>query len=512
MSSRSVVVVLLAFALSASGARADGIVLEAYTRDRPADAQRLLSPILDELTRANNMTAGDQLARQYETAVSKPSQTAQGLPGDFAAQVDRGFKAWIAGQFSDAIKILVPLVEAAHANSGELVKNKSLSDPLRKALVVLGLSQKRIGDQSAMEAAFVELIHSFTPVEVSRAEYGAEAHNDFEQVRRAVEAAGKGSLQIDVAQSNGAVFVDEQYNGQGAATLSLPPGNYRVVVLLDQRPSRTHYVTVRVNAPTRIAIDAELDQAIHTGGGWTGFSFATDAAREANSAPFAATFANAVGAHAVAVLSFEQVKGHAALVGALVSLGTGREIRRANVALDPDPSMDHLKALADYVIGKTDAVAGIEVEHPNETPPPSRDASTTAPIAAGAGSGGPPVAGGASEPPHDETPAGTGRWGGWKWLTAVGAVGGIGAGLYLAVENGACEKPAPSGGVCTNVYSYTPGQYISLAAGGLLAIGTVYLFATLSHEHASSSGNSSQRAAYVVPAPGGALAGYSFTW
>ena len=53
----AVLIVLLA----AVTARADGIVLEAYTNERPADASRLLMPIVEELTHLNKSITGEQL-------------------------------------------------------------------------------------------------------------------------------------------------------------------------------------------------------------------------------------------------------------------------------------------------------------------------------------------------------------------------------------------------------------------------------------------------------------------
>lgn len=51
MRGRAVLVPLvLAVALASSVARAGGIVLESYTAERPADAARLLEPVLEELS------------------------------------------------------------------------------------------------------------------------------------------------------------------------------------------------------------------------------------------------------------------------------------------------------------------------------------------------------------------------------------------------------------------------------------------------------------------------------
>ena len=48
------------------------------------------------------------------------------------------------------------------------------------------------------------------------------------------------------------------------------------------------------------------------------------------------------------------------VVTSLISLETGKLIRGATVAINPDPSRDRLKALAHYIIGEA-AAQGIEV-------------------------------------------------------------------------------------------------------------------------------------------------------
>ncbi len=477
-----------------SFAGADGIVLEAYTTDRPADATRLLLPIVEELTHLNKSITGEQLRLTYESSVSKPAQTPEGLPTDFADQVDRGFRAWVGGKFDEAIKLLGPLTDAARVNSGTFAKNQTLREPLRKALIALALSEQRIGDLAAMKTAFAELLHSFPDAVVSRGVYGSDAFTAFDEVKREVAAAGEGKLMIKVAQDGGAVFVDEAYRGQGSTSLSLAPGDYRVLVMLNQQPSRTHYVSVRANSEATVTIDAELDQAIHTRG-WTGFLFTNDAARDAHEAQFAANFANAIKAPSVAVISIEQVKGHAAIVGALVSLESGREIRRASVALDPDPSTDRLKALARFLAGEQPA-AGLDVLVGDGAKEPAHG-------------GGTPSSSGGDDQRRDDGSApmagGDGRWGGWKYITAAGTVGALGAGIYLAVEDGKCQTAPQPGHPCNNVYAYSPFQYVTLAGGAVLAAATVYLFATMSHEQDG-------RAAYIVPTQGGAVAGYAFRW
>ena len=469
---------LVAFA---APARAGGIVLESYTGDRPPDAPRLVNPVLGELV-SRGYNVGDTLARQYERNVSTVAVTPTGLPGDFAAQVDAGFKAWVSGRFDDALKQLGALVEMAQANSGAFARDQSLREPLEKALIGLALAHQRTGDPSAAHAVFAEIARAFPDATISRAIYGAEAYDAFEVVRHELAAAGTGKLVVHLADDTGVVFVDEQYRGVGSTTLELAPGEYRVCVLLDKQPSRTHRVVVRAKEEAKLAIDPRLDRATRTGP-WTGLQFATSSEREAHEGAYAAAFANSIGSASVIVVGIEQLRGHPAVVGSLVSL-TGRELRRASVALDPDPSLDRLRSLARYLAGEEPA-SGIDVQQPQ-----------AAPVAAAEPDGGGPVR---DEPAGDETP---GRWGGWKWLTGAAGVAVLGTGVTLAVLDGRCKDDVMPGRVCNNVYATEPAGYIAIGVGAALVGTSIYLFAT-------GGAHTPARTAFVVPARGGAIAGIS---
>ncbi len=463
-------------------ARAGGIVLESYTGERPADASRLVSPILDELA-ARGFTAGDTLTRSYEAKVSRPPQAAAGIPADFAAEVEAGFKAWVGGRFDEAIKTLAPLVEAAHANTGLVAKDQSLRDPLLKAMIALALSQQRTGDPGAARGTFAEILRSYPDAQLQRAMYGAEAYDSFEQVRHELNGSGHGKLTVKVADEGAVVFVDELYRAVGTTTVDVVPGEYRVCVLLDKKPSRSHRVVVHAKEEVTLAIDAHLDRAIHTTG-WTGFQFAVAGDRETHEGGYAAAVANALGATAVAVVGIDQVRGRPAVVGSLVSLQTGREIRRASVALEPDPSTERLKALAHYLAGDEPA-AGLEVQTPSAAPPPAAE---------GKPDEGQPEPGEPAPPSH--------RWRGWKWLAGGSAAVALGVGGYLLYEDGRCKGTPPVGRPCNDVYSNSPGDYLVLGAGVVLGGVAAYLFATDRKEPPA-------RSAFVVPTSGGALAGFA---
>jgi hypothetical protein len=461
--------IVAVIAVAAGRAHAGGIVIESYVGERPVDAPRLVNPVVGELV-SRGYNQGDTLAHAYEQQVSGDALTPQGLPSDFSTQVDAGFKAWVSGKFDDAIRTLAPLVEAAHANSGAFARDQGLREPLHKALIALALAHQRAGDPAAARAAFGELLRGNPDATLSRAMYGGEAYELFEQVRRDTVASGKGRLTIKLADERAVVFVDEQYRAVGTTTLELLPGEHRVCVLLDKQPTRTHRVAVRANSDAAIAIDPRLDRSVRTAP-WTGLVFTTTADREAHEGPYAAAFANSIGATAVVVVGLDTVRGRPAVVGSLVSLATGREIRRANVAIDPDPSTDKLRALARYLAGE-DAAAGIEVQ-------PVRDA-VPAPASL-----------------RDDATSSS-RWAGWKWSTGVAGVAGLTGGVVLLALDGRCKNPMP-GRACGDVYDNSPIEYVAIGAGAALAGLSIYLFA--------SEPRHDGKAAFAIPTRGGGVVG-----
>jgi hypothetical protein len=484
--------VLVALVLVSSTARADeGIALEVYTGDRSADASRLVSPVLDELARAK-ISSGDTVGRRV-ASISTPSHSDAGMPPDFAAQADAGLRLYAQGKFGDAIQKLVQLIDIAQHNSGAFAKDSKLREPLQKALIALALAHSRNGDQGAMHATFDEMIRSFPDGQVSRTQFGPDAALAFEESRKALAALGTGKLVIRV--TSGVVFVDETYRGSGNMTLDVPPGDYRVVVIANDLPSRTHNVTVTAGGESKVTVDAAFDQAIHTGS-WTGFQFASEAARDAHEAEYAAKLAHDVAAKSVALVGIDQGKAGAAVVGSLISLETAKWIRAASVALNPDPSRDRLKALAHYIAGEAPA-PGIEVidvaKQPAHTEPVAEGGGTTTTTTT-------PETGITVSTTVDT------RWGGWRWLS-LGVTVGLGAtsGTLFAL-NGRCKGTPPTmGRTCNDVYDNSPYDKYTLIGAVPFAVLTVYLFAT-------QTKTVDARTAYLVPVDHGAVAGYAFTW
>lgn len=455
-----------------------GVVVESYTGTRPDTAGTVLLPVLRELAARDFLAGADAVGRRFEAQVSRPAISAQGLPADFAEQIERGHRAWISGTFDQAVSILGPLVDAAHANSGAFAKNPGIRERLQKAMIALALSQQRRGDPSAARETFAELLRSFPDAQVTKGTYGPDAAQVFEQTKKELAAAPKGRLLVKLANESAEVFINERLERKGTTVKELTAGEYRVIVQLGDRQSRAHVVTIKAKEEATLTVDLAFDEAVNSSPAWTGFQFASAADREKSEAAYASALTKSVGGSGVVVVGFDQVRGRPAIVGSLVSLVNGREIRRASLALEPAPAEERLRALARFLAGEV-ATPDIDVQLAGE-------AAVVSPL------GGRRI---------DEPTPTSGRWGGWMVMTGVLAVGGIATGSVLLALDGTC----PGGSTdpnCPNLYSTAGPGWAALGAGAVFAGVTVYLFVTRSPSKPSSS-------AFVVPSRDGAMAGFS---
>jgi hypothetical protein len=300
-----------------------------------------------------------------------------------------------------------------------------------------------------MRAAMTELIRAFPDATITRATYGPDAQTAFEQVRKEVEAAGKGKLTIKVSDEAAIVFIDEAYRAVGSTSADAVPGEYRVVVMMNKQPSRAHRVTVRANEEAIVEIDPKFDTSVRTTG-YTGLGFSSQSERDRREAEYAATFAQAVGASAVAVVGIDDVRGKQSLVGSLVSLQTGRELRRASIPLEPDPSTERLVALARFLAGE-DPAEGLEVQFSNNGKGPEKEHA-----------------------PRPKKPI----WGGWRWVTGVVGIAGLATGAVLVGLDGRCPSDPPAGQPCADVYATATPGFVALGAGVVFTGISIYLFAT----------------------------------
>ncbi|MBA2544705.1 MAG: hypothetical protein H0V17_33990 [Deltaproteobacteria bacterium] len=457
-------------------AQADNrIVLESYTGGKSSAAEDQLRPLREELLRKGFLGGYDVVGRSFESKVSKPA-IVEGLPKDFTQKVEAGAKAFFAGKFDDAVSALGPLVDLARRNGGAFAQNQDALGALEKAMIILALSQQRRGDPGAMQTTFAEYIRSFPKAEVQRGIYGTEAAASFEQARKTVAGGGTGTLVVQSTIQGGLIYLDEHVRQPGKLQVEVPVGEHRVFVLADGQLSRVHRVTVRARESSVITIDPTYDRVVQTSTNWTGLAFATAAERERSEVDHAARFAVAVEATAVALIGVDQVRGKPSIVGILVNRTRSTEIRRASIPLDPEPTVDRMVALAEFLAGETTTPEGVDIT------------VLDAPKGDGVGNnpGGPGSDGGGK------------GWGGWKLITGTLALGALGVGGYLIATDGDCKTDPPAGVVCPDVYNNAAPGYAALAGGVVLAGVTVYLFVR--------GGSTRAKTAFVVPTNGGAVA------
>lgn len=471
----------LAVVLASGAAHAgdgSGIVLESYTGSRPAEASKVLSAVLDELAARGFRGGGDGVGRRFEAQVSRAPISEAGLPEGYAEQIEKGHRAWIQGKFDDAVGLLGPIVDAAHANTGAFARNPGLRERLLKALIALALSQHRRGDAAEARATLGELVRGFPEAQIQKGIYGPEAATLFEQVKKDLAAAPRGRLLVKLADEQAEVFINERLERRGTTVKELAPGAYRVLVQQGDQQSRAHGVVIEAGKEVTLTVDLGFDAAVRTTSSWAGFEFASAAERERSEAGHAAAFATSIGSGGVVVLGIDEVRGRPAIVGSLVNLVNGREIRRASLALEPPPGFTRMRALAAFLAGEN-ATADIDVQI-------AGDPAVVAAVKA-------VQTGELRDRPSR-------RWGGWTWIAGAGALAGLGTGGALLVLDGTC----PGGSTdpnCPNLYNTAAPGWIAVGGGAVLAAVTVYLIVTRPRQAAST--------AFVVPTGDGAMAGFA---
>jgi hypothetical protein len=431
-----------AVVLGAAGpVAADSVAIEAYTGKRPDNAGQLLGPVFEELTAQGFRVGYDGVGRLFEGKVSRSARTAAGMPGDFADEVERGHKAWINGKFEEAIQILGPAIETAHGNAAVVSQDRKLRAEVQRALVDLALAHQRNGDPDEALNVMSELLRSFPELAITKASHGPDAFALFDAARKAL--ANRGTLVVEVVDSGTSVFVDEQYATAGTLRRAdMYPGLYRIYAAKGALEGRTYNVEIKPGEESRITIDIGFDAALHVDPTWTGLAFASAKDRDELEGTYAAAFAKLTGATAIAVVGIDNVRGHQAIVGSLVPLDGGPELRRASVPLEA--SSDKRRALARFLAGDDSAKASVDVDDPSATPADRRARATS-------------------------------RWGILKYLATGVGLAAAGTGAYLLTLDGDCQTDADP---CPKVYNTAlPGW--SLVGGGVALVGLgIYMFAT----------------------------------
>lgn len=367
---RALRILMVTVAVCGAGARAraGGLALESNAGPRDKASASLLRPIFEELARRGYRSGYPDVGKPLEGAVSRPSRSEQGLPADFPARVEQGYRLWLAGDFQGALAALTPLVQQARANAADVVGAAKVAAALLKAHVGIAMCHHRLGDDTAAWAAMAEIVRSFE-AEVTKGQFGSEAYALYQQVKKEARAAAPGSLNVRLTDEVGVVFLNERFAKAGSGLRTdLVPGTYRVMAQLGPDFGRVYEVEIKAGGTAEVALDPKLERSLVTSPDWTGFTFRDRGEREQYEVERAAAVGVAVNEIGVVLVGTDQRKGRAIAYAALVNSSTGKEVRRASVVVDTLPPASRLHALARFVVGDSSAVDGLEVHKVNARP------------------------------------------------------------------------------------------------------------------------------------------------
>ncbi|HEX8111324.1 MAG TPA: hypothetical protein VF516_26525, partial [Kofleriaceae bacterium] len=310
------------------------LVLESYVGQRPANADAVLAPLLDELEQRGFATRPASVLELVGGGAPRPGVLDRDTTAaEITQSAESGYEAYTRGRFAEAEAALKRVIERIHRNPALLVLDTNNLDATFKILVALALSQAKRGDTGGSVATMLELIRTFRHRPISRVHYGPDAEQFYRAVARQAQALGRGELSISVTSEQAVIFVDGQIRGLGKAALSdLIPGVYRVFIQAPATPGRQYEIEVTAGRHTVLRVDWELDSALWLTDSWVGFMYATEAER-ARQAGFAGTLARRwAGGTPLAVVGMAQLSGKPAISGQLVD-ATGRVVRGAAVLL-----------------------------------------------------------------------------------------------------------------------------------------------------------------------------------
>ncbi len=464
-----------------SAAYADNIVLESHAGPRDKSFGPLLAPLVDELSRRGAKRGYEEVGKLYEAQVSTPAVLGD-LPADFVARIEAGYRLWLEGNFREAKDTLSPLVRLAHTNPGLIAAESALSSALFRGLVALAMSHHRLGEDPDAWAVMAELLRSFE-TEVARSQFGSEAGDLYQRTKKSAKERGYGSLRVRSLDDTAAIIINERIAKVGEVERTeLLPGRYRVLAQRGKELGRVFTVEIKPGTRAELVLDPQLEATVVTSPQWTGLAFRDRADREHREVEAAARFASAIGAVGVIVVGTELRNHKLVAYGALVNAATGKELRRASVAVDTLPPPQRLQALARFLTGDEPAGEGVDVHQPGE--PRSADGAAL----------------GTRSPP--EEPTQPRRWSGWKWLTLGSAAAGVGAGIALVALDGSCSSSPPAGQVCRDVYDTRTAGFAIGGAG--LALGAVATWLWLTDRPKAAAATSALR---LSPVAGGVIAG-----
>jgi len=325
------------------------ILIESYRDDRPADADRILGPIRDELDKAGVKVhpvdviaaAGEQLPLP---GASDPA-LGPSYPADPSGQVEMGTNQVFRGDYDAGLATLEGVLKAAQQNPGLVVADTSSPTWLTKAYAAIAFAHLRNHHLDAATEAVAEQIRSFPENPIGRI-VGPDVATLSETVRKALEGAPHGTLRIIVSQPDVQIFLDEHARGSGRAVLKLANGSYRLL-LVRAGIARRYPAVVVPGRTTDLAIDWDADAAFSATGQWIGFVWPRGQGDKTEVA--ISRYVHGAPRHDAFVVSIVQRNARRFITGEIFEKQTGALVRHKAIVLGHDDDRCG-RALAQYLL------------------------------------------------------------------------------------------------------------------------------------------------------------------
>lgn len=338
-------------------AHAGGLVLESYASERPADADTVLEPVRAELSSRGHLVG----TAAAVSIVDRMSRAAQALSPETQVAIEQRIAhardQYSQGDFRAAAAGARGSVQALLDASGYLARTQNARSLLREALVLQVEALGRLDEPERATRAMAELVRSFPNRPLTTAEYSPNVVRFYHAVAGDLEQQGRSILTVMVDDPSVAVFINEEYIGGGEVNKELLPGRYRVYTQQSaERPGRVHLVNIDANIDVQLSIAWGLDAALATDESFVGFSFEDERNRRRNESAYAVRVARAINADSVFLVGIRTYNGSRSLLGAVISMDTGKQVRSAHLALTPAaPTPERIREMARFLAGDEDA-------------------------------------------------------------------------------------------------------------------------------------------------------------
>jgi hypothetical protein len=325
------------------------LLIESYADERPPDADRVLAPLRDRLQRRGTATTAAAIAALLGHQLPLPGAAEPTLTAaELAERVHLGFASAARGDYRLAIRQLEAALASARESPSIVVADASAPAWLTRALAGLAFARGRMGDLDGAAEAMAEQLRSFPEHPVMRNELGPEAEKLYGATRRALEAAPRGSLLVDVSEPGARIYVNEVGRGRGGTFAgALLPGTYRILVEASGT-GRRYTARVRAGETTRLSIDWDVDARLVATPRWVGCVWPRGA--QDGTARLAQRLARGGAADGVIVVEIVRRGERRFTTGRVYRRAAGSPARAAEIELGGRDA-ERLVALADYLAG-----------------------------------------------------------------------------------------------------------------------------------------------------------------